>query len=54
MTIALLDGYRSVSTDELNLFYSMKANIYQTYRHLKIPSAMGVFLQVLKLHSAMH
>ena len=49
MTIALLDGYRSVSTDELNLFYSMKANIYQTYRHLKIPSAMGVFFTGLKV-----
>lgn len=49
MTIALLDGYRSVSTDELNLFYSMKANTYQTYRHLKIPSAMGYFFTGLKV-----
>lgn len=49
MTIALLDGYRSVSTDELNLFRSMKANTYQTYRHLKIPSAMGYFFTGLKV-----
>lgn len=49
MTIALLDGYRSVSADELNLFRSMKANAYQTYRHLKIPSAMGYFFTGLKV-----
>lgn len=49
MTIALLDGYRSVGVDELNLFRSMKATTYQTYRHLKIPSAMGYFFTGLKV-----
>ncbi|UTO05588.1 ABC transporter permease [Moraxella sp. FZLJ2107] len=49
MTIALLDGYRSVSADALNLFRSMNATTYQTYRHLKIPSAMGYFFTGLKV-----
>lgn len=49
MTIALLDGYRSVSKDEINLFRSMQASTYQIYRHLKIPSAMGYFFTGLKV-----
>ncbi|SIR90007.1 ABC-type nitrate/sulfonate/bicarbonate transport system, permease component [Moraxella cuniculi DSM 21768] len=49
MTVSLLDGYRSVSTDELNLFRSMNASTYQTYRHLKIPAAMGYFFTGLKV-----
>ncbi|MDO4251326.1 MAG: ABC transporter permease [Moraxella sp.] len=49
MTIALLDGYASVSQDMLNLFKSMKATQYQLYRHLKIPSAMSHFFTGLKV-----
>ncbi|UXZ04913.1 ABC transporter permease [Moraxella nasicaprae] len=49
MTIALLDGYRSVENEQLNLFKSMKATTYQTYIHLKIPSAMGYFFTGLKV-----
>lgn len=49
MTVSLLDGYRSVSADELNLFRSMNASTYQTYRHLKIPAAMGYFFTGLKV-----
>ncbi len=49
MTIALLDGYRSVGIDEINLFRSMQASRYQLYRHLKIPSAMGYFFTGLKV-----
>ncbi len=49
MTIALLDGYASVSQDMLNLFKSMKATQYQLYRHLKIPSAMSYFFTGLKV-----
>ncbi|OPH39701.1 ABC transporter permease [Moraxella equi] len=49
MTIALVDGYNSVQKEQLNLFRSLKANHYQTYRHLKIPSAMGYFFTGLKV-----
>ncbi|MFB2538653.1 MULTISPECIES: ABC transporter permease [unclassified Acinetobacter] len=49
MTIALLDGYRSVTQEQLNLFKSMRATPYQVYRHLKIPSAMGYFFTGLKV-----
>ncbi|AWT49234.1 nitrate ABC transporter permease [Psychrobacter sp. YP14] len=49
ITIALIDGYQSVSREHLNLFKSMKASTYQLYRHLKIPSAMGSFFTGLKV-----
>lgn len=49
ITIALIDGYQSVSREHLNLFKSMKASKYQLYRHLKIPSAMGSFFTGLKV-----
>lgn len=49
MTIALLDGYASVGKDMLYLFQSLKANTYQTYIHLKIPSAMRSFFTGLKV-----
>ncbi len=49
MTIALIDGYQSIQKEQLNLFYSLKANRYQLYRHLKIPSAMGFFFAGLKV-----
>lgn len=49
ITIALVDGYQSVSGEHLNLFKSMKATKYQLYRHLKIPSAMGSFFTGLKV-----
>ncbi len=49
MTIALLDGYRSVSREALDLFRSMKATTYQTYRHLKLPYSMGYFFTGLKV-----
>lgn len=49
MTIALLDGYNSIDKQALNLFKSMKATTYQTYVHLKIPSAMGYFFTGLKV-----
>lgn len=49
ITIALIDGYQSVSREHLNLFKSMQATRYQVYRHLKIPSAMGSFFTGLKV-----
>ncbi|WP_019673673.1 ABC transporter permease [Psychrobacter lutiphocae] len=49
ITIALVDGYQSVSREHLNLFKSMQASKYQLYRHLKIPSAMGSFFTGLKV-----
>lgn len=49
MTIALLDGYNAVQKAHLDLFRSMQATTYQTYRHLKIPAAMGYFFTGLKV-----
>ena len=49
ITIALIDGYQSVSREHLNLFKSMQASRYQTYRHLKIPASMPSFFIGLKV-----
>lgn len=49
MTIALLDGYRSVDVGYLRLFRSMNASGYQLYRHLKIPASLGYFFTGLKV-----
>ena len=49
ITIALVDGYQSLSREHVKLFKSMKASKYQLYRHLKIPSAMGSFFTGLKV-----
>lgn len=49
MTIALIDGYNSIQQEHINLFRSLKASTYQTYIHLKIPSAMGYFFTGLKV-----
>lgn len=49
ITIALIDGYQSVTKEHLDLFKSMQATRYQVYRHLKIPSAMGFFFTGLKV-----
>lgn len=49
MTIALKDGFDAVDKDALNLFKSMQASMWQTYRHLKLPSALGHFFTGLKV-----
>ncbi len=49
ITIALLDGYRSVDNDEIQLLKVMNANKVQMYQHLKIPASMGYFFAGLKV-----
>lgn len=49
MTIALLDGFYSVSREHLNLFKSMKVRRFHLYYHLKLPSALSHFFTGLKV-----
>ena len=47
LTVALLDGFRSVDPDTLNLFKSMGAKARHIYLHAKIPSALPGFFSGL-------
>lgn len=48
ITVALLDGYRSVDKESLILLKSMGANKLQEYVHVKLPSSLNYFLQDLE------
>ena len=49
IAVGLLDGYKSVDPDEINLLLSMKANRLQIFRHVKIPAALPYFFSGLKV-----
>ncbi len=49
IAINLYDGFRQVPVEYLRLFRSMKASSWQTFRMLKIPSALPAFFTGLKL-----
>lgn len=49
ITIALLDGYRSVDEDNIQLLKVMNANKVQIYQHLKIPASLSYFFAGLKV-----
>lgn len=47
--ISLLDGYRSVDLDSINLLYAMGAKRWQIYYHVKLPASMSHFFAGLKV-----
>ena len=49
LTIGLLNGYKSVDKDALQLMKVMGANEYQIYRHLKLPSTLPYFFAGLQI-----
>lgn len=49
ITISLLNGYKAVDKDNIQLLKAMGANTFQMYRYLKIPSAMSYFFSGLKV-----
>lgn len=49
LLVSLLEGYKSVDKDNINLLKSMGANTYQMYIHLKLPSSFRYFLSGLKV-----
>ncbi len=52
ITVSLLDGFRSVSYEEINLLRSMGAGRLQIFRHIKFPSALEQFFSGLKVSAS--
>ena len=52
ITIGLLDGFKSVDKDQVNLMRSMKANRFQTFYIVKIPTALPSFFAGLKISAS--
>ena len=52
ITVGLLDGYKSVDPDEINLMRAMGASRRQTYYHVKFPSALPYFFSGLKISAS--
>lgn len=49
IAIGLLEGFQAVDEDMLRLMRSMKANRWQIFWHVKLPSALGEFYSGLKI-----
>ena len=52
ITVSLLDGFRSVSQDEINLLRSMGADNLKIFRHIKLPAALEQFFSGLKVSAS--
>lgn len=52
VTVGLLDGFRSVDGDSVNLLRSMGAGRWQIFRHIKCPSALPQFFSGLRIAAA--
>lgn len=49
ITVGLLDGYRSVDIDQVNLLRSMGAGTLKIFKHVKFPAALPYFFSGLKI-----
>ena len=52
ITVSLLDGFRSVSRDEINLLRSMGAGNFKIFRHIKLPASLEQFFSGLKVSAS--
>ncbi len=52
ITVSLLDGFRGVDRDEINLLRSMGATKTQIFRFVKLPSALEQFFSGLKVSAS--
>lgn len=52
ITVGLLDGYKSVDKDSINLMRAMGANRLQIFIHAKIPAALPHFFSGLKISAS--
>jgi ABC-type nitrate/sulfonate/bicarbonate transport system permease component len=52
ITIGLLDGYKSVDRDSIDLMRAMGANRLQIFGHVKLPAAMPHFFAGLKISTS--
>ena len=49
ITVGLLDGFKSVDKDSLNLLKTMGATTFQNFIHVKLPSSTGYFFSGLRI-----
>ena len=49
IAVGLLDGFKSVDVDELNLLRSMGASHLQMFRYIKFPAALPQFFSALRI-----
>ena len=52
ITVGLLDGYKSVDRDSIDLMRAMGATKLQIFRHVKLPAAMPQFFAGLKISAS--
>ena len=52
IAVGLLDGYKSVDKDEINLLRSMGANKLKIFKHVKLPNALSRFFSGLKISAS--
>lgn len=52
ITVGVLDGFRSVDRDTMNLLRSMGATKLQIFRYVKLPGAMSQFFASLRISAA--
>ena len=52
IAVGMLDGYKSVDPDEIDLLRSMRANRLQIFRHVKIPAALPYFFSGLRVSAS--
>ena len=52
IAVGLLDGYRSVDEDAVNLLRAMGASRRQIFRHAKVPASLGHFFSGLKISAS--
>ena len=52
IAVGLLEGFKSVDKDEINLMKAMGASKLQIFIHIKLPGAMGQFFAGLKISAS--
>lgn len=52
ITVGLLDGFRSVDTDAIDLFKAMGASRAQIFRYMKLPGSLSHFFAGLRISAA--
>lgn len=52
ISVSLLEGYKAVDKDQLQLLYAMGANEMQIFKYVKFPGALGPFFASLKISAS--
>ena len=52
ITVGLLNGFRSIDSDSMNLLRAMGAGRWQIFRYLKLPGAMSQFFAGLRISAS--